>query len=77
MSPLINILTFEHGVSYGQTVVSTEIQQQNRIRAQVRRVISHNQTPPGQAIIVQSPPVGQWDNQTAQFQAPNSGKQSC
>uniref|UniRef100_A0A8C2WTY4 LDL receptor related protein 1 n=1 Tax=Cyclopterus lumpus TaxID=8103 RepID=A0A8C2WTY4_CYCLU len=42
---------FQHGVRYGQTVASTEVQQQNTIRVQIGQAVPPNHAPPGFSVI--------------------------
>ena len=48
---LMDTLMFEHGVRNGQTVTSTEVQQQNNTRVQIREAVPPNHTPPGTTVI--------------------------
>ena len=50
---LMDTLMFEHGVCYGQTVTSTEVQQGNTTLVQIREAIPPNQVPPGTTDIAQ------------------------
>ncbi|KAK9523328.1 hypothetical protein VZT92_019727 [Zoarces viviparus] len=47
----MNHLMFEHGVRYGQTVASTEVQQRNTIRVQIGQAVPPNHCPPGFSVI--------------------------
>ena len=47
----LDTFTPEHGVSYGQSMTSTEIQQQNTARVQVKGTILSNHAPPGLSVI--------------------------
>ena len=50
-STLMDTLMAEHGVGYGQTVTSTEVQLLNTILFQIRESIPPNHTPPGVPVI--------------------------
>ena len=43
-------LMLEHGIRYGQTVTSTEVQQQNTTRVQIGEAVPPSHTPPGNTV---------------------------
>ena len=47
----MDTLMLEHGVCYGQTVNSTEVQQQKTIRVQIEEAAPPNHTPPGNTVV--------------------------
>ena len=47
---LMDTLTLEHGVHYGQTVTSTEVQQQSTLQVQIGKAVPPNHTPPGNTV---------------------------
>ena len=50
---LVSISVFEHGVCYGQTVASTEVQQQNTTLVQIVVTMPPNHASPSVSIIAQ------------------------
>ena len=46
----MDTLKLEHGVRYGQTVTSTEVQKQITTRVQIREAVSPNHIPLGNTV---------------------------
>ena len=75
----MDTLMLEHGVCYGQTVTSTEVQQQNTTLVQIRQAVPPNHAPPGTTVIANvSVEVPQQDKGVpirGAFQHPRQGPQ--
>ncbi|KAK3554575.1 hypothetical protein QTP70_025529 [Hemibagrus guttatus] len=69
----------EHGVCYGQAVTSTEVQQQDTTRVQIRGAVPPNHAPPGITVVahmgVEVPQQNYGDPSRSTFQHPSQGLQ--
>ncbi|KAK3566093.1 hypothetical protein QTP86_025702 [Hemibagrus guttatus] len=70
---------FEHGVRYGQAVTSTEVQQQDTTRVQIRGAVPPNHAPPGITVVahmgVEVPQQNYGVPSRSTFQHPSQGLQ--
>ena len=72
----MDTLMLEHGVRYGQTVTSTEVQQQNTTRVQIGEAIPLNHTPPGNtAHVGEVPQLNDGVHSHSTLQYPSQGLQ--